>query len=391
MGSLRFTSTIPPAGFARPLGRTTRPPAGVPARVIAWVSMALGLGGCGTQVEVAPTALSEEGESCESRQECAAGLTCIDLLCLPETAAVPADRPDASAAGPAPMSATRGGLGESCTRRADCAGGLLCLEQRCLGEPAPDAMTPIGPRKGTRGESCVVSNDCELGMGCFGNRCRERSLQLPRVARECHRVECVEVDDCCRGFVPEDPMLCAELDLGCQGGARADCNLYASLCECSRLCEDAVCVASVECESDLDCGGSGVLRCFAGVCAQCALDSDCSGNAACIGGLCRRGCERNEECPLLSECDGGSCQHVGCKSDRECYFFTDSLRSRCVDSECRTPCESDSACGVYQACHEGVCVFVGCESDDECQAALRLFDQSTTDVHRAVCRAPASG
>ena len=345
---------------------------------------ALGLLGCGTKVTVAPAERGAEGESCEARVDCAQGLLCVDLVCR----AAPAAQPGTDGgAGPLAQTMVRSGAGESCTRRADCESGLRCLSNTCRLDDV-EVMVE-GPRKGTRGESCVVSNDCEVGMGCFSMTCGERSLLIPTVEMECHRVECVEEDDCCKDFVAEDPVLCADLQTGCETGARADCNLFASLCECNLVCEDSACVASVSCTNDLDCGGSGVLRCFAGRCAQCGGDSDCTGQAACVGGFCRGGCERNEQCPLLSECRRHQCEHVGCRSDRDCLFVTGSPRSRCVERQCRTPCETDRACAsAFDACVDGLCAFVGCEHDYECRAALGLFGLPAGGSQRAVCRAP---
>jgi hypothetical protein len=227
-------------------------------------------------------------------------------------------------------------------------------------------------------------------MGCIAGVCRTRELLVSQLPNECHRVECVEEGDCCKDFRPDDPLLCDELDQGCEAGVQSDCNLYASVCTCSRVCDDAVCVADVPCASDLDCGGSGVLRCFAGKCAQCATDSDCSGVAGCVSGLCRSGCERNEECPIFSVCEAHRCKHVGCQSDRDCFLQSGSARSRCVENACRTPCESDVACPLaFHGCVEGFCNFVGCESSEECRSVLGLAEESVSDPGRAVCRAPA--
>ncbi len=354
------------------------------------VLAALAAVACGTRLTVVPNERSAAGESCDAQDDCATGLQCVDLVCrMPGTPSAGTAGGGGGGGGGAPASsATKSGLGESCNRRLDCMPGLLCLERACRAGDTPDAMQ--GPRKGGRGESCVASNDCQLGMGCVGASCRDRVLLVPRVANECHRVECVAADDCCKDFRPSDLQLCEELDQSCQAGVRSDCDLHASVCTCRQVCEDAICVAQVECASDLDCGGSGVLRCFAGKCAQCAADSDCNGVAACVSGLCRAGCNRNEECPLLSECKEHRCEHVGCRSDRECFFESGSPRSQCVERECRTPCESDVACThPFSGCREGFCMFVGCDTDEECRGVLQLFDQPVGNPARAACRPPA--
>jgi hypothetical protein len=339
---------------------------------------------CGTQVSVERARLSAAGESCEAQPDCERGLACVDLVC--RTAQTPAAADGGTGVAPPPPPA-RSGPGESCARRADCAGGLPCIERICqrTAEPAPID----GPRKGERGESCVASNDCQRGMGCVGAVCRDRDLVVPYLVDECQRVECVEKDDCCKDFRPESAMLCDELDESCKAGVQSDCNLHVNLCTCSRTCEDSVCVASVECKNDLDCGGSGVLRCFAGKCAQCANDGDCTGSSACVGGLCRGGCERNEECPIFYACNRHQCEYAGCQSDRDCFFESGSPRSKCVDHTCRTRCENDLVCPLpFHACVEDYCAFVGCEDDDQCRAALELERQPPGDPVRAVCRAP---
>lgn len=342
--------------------------------------------GCYSKVKVEKLLLGTQGESCEAQADCEEGLACVDLVCRPAQA--PAPTPDDGGAAPMMTRSLRSGHGESCSRHADCESGLLCVERTCRTDAMPPPMD--GPRKGGRGESCVASNDCERGMGCVSDVCRERHRLVSHEVDECHRVECVADDDCCKDFRPEDPALCTELKSSCADGVQSDCNLYASLCNCSRACDDSVCVASVTCKNDLDCGGSGVLRCFAGKCAQCANDGDCSGGAACLGGLCHSGCERNEECALFEVCEAHQCKYVGCQSDRDCFFESGSARSKCVSHTCRTPCEEDIGCPqAFHACVDGYCAFVGCEDDEQCRAVLMLANEPTSDPGRAVCRPPA--
>ena len=345
------------------------------------------LAGCpwfGSQVSVEKARLSAAGESCEALADCEKGLSCVDLVCRNAGSAAPGDGGPMS--GPGALS-EKSGDGESCRRRADCRGGLSCITRVCRGSSVPPELE--GPRKGGRGESCVASNDCERGFGCVGAVCRERDRLVPHLTAECHRVECSEDEDCCAGFRPEAPALCGELEASCADGVQSDCNLHANLCSCSRACDDSVCVASVDCKNDLDCGGSGVLRCFAGKCAQCSNDGDCSGGAACLGGLCHSGCERNEECPIFDVCESHQCKYVGCQSDRDCFFESGSARSKCVDHTCRTPCEQDLTCPQpFHACVDDYCAFVGCDDDEQCRAVLQLANEPVSDPGRAVCRAP---
>lgn len=336
---------------------------------------------CGQQIEVAESRLGAVGESCEARSDCASDLHCVDRLCVSEAPVqLQGD------AGQAPPVEVRNGLGQRCFRRADCQAELSCIAQRCT--EGGDAISLLGPQKGAIGDSCLVSNDCEVGLGCVSRACRARSLAVAPTALECHRVECQVSDDCCAGFEPEDPDLCAELDVGCQSGVAADCNLHRALCGCTMRCEDEACVAQAACESDLDCGGSGILRCIGGGCVQCVTDGDCAGSGVCQAGTCRSPCERNEECALFEACVDSRCEHVGCQSDRECQFAYDDPEGRCIDAECRSACTTDATCrGQFQRCAEGLCVFVGCESDEECRAALAA-DGTNLAVGAAMCRPP---
>jgi hypothetical protein len=254
-----------------------------------------------------------------------------------------------------------------------------------------DPMVQSGPSKGGPGESCSASSDCEITLGCVDGVCNLRQSPISELVNECFVVECTKPEDCCANFVPEDPALCLELDAACKQGVVGDCNLHANLCLCRRTCEDSSCVANVTCANDLDCGGSGVLKCFSGRCVQCAADRDCGASATCLKGFCRGGCSRNEECPVLHACQEGRCVDVGCQSDRECVFATKSPISRCEQGECMTPCESDNQCPLpLQGCVNGACAFVGCETDQECRVERGLADADPRSTEQAVCR-PASG
>lgn len=318
------------------------------------------------------------GESCTARHDCEADLICLDNRCLP--AALPATG-DADGGSEEPPD-TRGGAGESCARRADCSGGLLCVAQVCV--EAPGSTTQMKNVLGERGESCQASNDCQSGLACIMNRCVSAESTIAVQAKQCFRVQCELDEDCCKSFVA--PLNCPMWKMSCSAGDTAACTTFNAACTCSQKCQNSICMAVRKCMVDSDCTVA-TERCLSGACAQCASDADCTmPGQRCIGAVCRAGCERNEQCPLFSECKSGECSEVGCKTDRECYFASKNSLARCVDKKCATPCTSDAQCPELQVCRDTRCKFVGCESNEECRVLLNLAGVPGND--RAVCRLP---
>ena len=259
--------------------------------------------GCGTKVNVADARLSEAGESCEAQSDCAEGLACVDLVCRVSDT----QRAGSTDGGPGRRRrlwcrAARAGSARAAARRADCGDGLPCFERTCRASESPGADG--GPAQGRsrrelRGEQRLRARHglhrlrCAASATCSCPHDRERVP--PRRVRGGGRLL---PDFRARG--PD------AVRWSSTTAARPACNPTATCTRASARAAESATTRSASpastCSNDLDCGGSGVLRCFAGKCAQCASDSDCTGGAACVGGLCRAGCERNEECPIFSAC-----------------------------------------------------------------------------------------
>ncbi|MDD9940659.1 MAG: hypothetical protein OXU20_06315 [Myxococcales bacterium] len=329
-------------------------------------------------------ALGAAGESCTARADCETGLACVDNRCT-DRGASPRPNPDGGTEEAEPLPDPGGKVGESCTRRADCQAGLPCLDNVCqdpddLGD-MPDGMPPV--TRGDRGESCMARNDCNSGLACISQRCVENEFDVSVEPKQCVRVQCMEDADCCEAFRP--PVNCPMWQSQCDMGVTNSCTIFESNCICQLACQDQACVRVNRCETDLDCGGGGIVRCLDGTCTQCRAPADCPNeDDLCIAGVCRAGCERNEQCPLFHECQAGQCVEVGCTSDRQCLFSTRDPRSRCQDGQCVAPCQNDAECSDFHACEDERCVFVGCEADEECRVFLML--QNVPDSTRAVCR-----
>jgi len=320
------------------------------------------------------------GESCTRRDDCGAHLACIDNRCVAESTGDGADAGTAKVTG--------GGLSESCTRRADCQPGLACLDQVCASDLVVTPDGGVAQQRGERGETCTARNDCKTGLACVSGRCRENDYDLTVQAKECHRVECETAANCCEDFTPSSS--CASYKANCESTADPFYCQFANgpSCVCKRVCQDSLCLIDSGCTGDTDCS-FGAPYCVNKTCVACKATPDCTSagvGVECVDGQCKKPCVRNEQCAAFAACQAGKCIHVGCISDRECYFATNEPRSKCMDTECVTPCDNDSECTLpFNVCDKGQCVFVGCENNEECRVVLDVYSEEKVT---AVCRAP---
>lgn len=265
-----------------------------------------------------------------------------------------------------------------------CALGTGCSDDD--EESAPSVTRTEPARVGQRGESCRARNDCEEGLACLNNVCVLNDFNIEATAKSCEIIECTSNDDCCG----EQDGFCDELDQDCRNGNEFACEDFNQFCACNFVCNaDNLCEPTNTCESDFECGGGS---CVAGKCVECGSDEDCFGDDRCIQNSCISPCQGNNDCPYFSQCNGGTCQEVGCTTNRECIAFTGNPQASCVGSECVVPCQSDAECaGIgdgfggfnFLACVDSRCTYVGCETDEECRIYLGVgFGASET----AVCR-----
>ncbi len=321
------------------------------------------------------------GESCTRRDDCGGGLICVENRCTSEKS------DDAENDGGTER-IVGGAVGESCTRRADCQSGLACFAQICVKEAdIPQGEDGVILARGGRGETCTARNDCNADLACVAGRCRENEYPVKVEAKECFRVQCETKNDCCKNFVPSAS--CDIYKAQCDADPSSlYCSYLDQYCVCKQTCQDSQCLVDTSCSSELDCNAYNAPFCVGTKCSQCRTKDDCTlTDTDCIEGVCRKPCERNEQCPLFYGCQSGKCVDEGCKSDRECYFSTNDPRAKCVDTECVTPCDNDAECTTaFNLCEGGRCVFAGCSSHEECRVYLRL--QNVTGSDTAECRLP---
>lgn len=356
---------------------------------------------------------------------------------------------------------TRGKRGENCQARNDCEAGLACLNQICSKN---EFDVGVAVKQCDRIE-CAETSDCcgnkptEAPPQC-ANRDVVCSAQLPGcTVRTCTSdatcgtgtcrpgtcssgaIECetnAECADTCsaEGVCSRSQTIClADTDCFYNG---ATCITTNRTCDCTNpdyvpgsaictdpacddicvlRCEGERCVPDRSCEQDADCLTSGLPLCDDSRCVQCKTDEDCDteDGETCDVGVCHKPCKHNEECPLFNACDEdtGECKYVGCQSDRECVLAAagvgdgetpgpmlggeDPRLLKCLASEteagvkeCKIPCENDGSCGAQSVCNDGYCRLLGCETAEECRAYLGITNQKPTEarpfVPIAVCR-----
>jgi hypothetical protein len=178
---------------------------------------------------------------------------------------------------------------------------------------------------------------------------------------------------------------------------------------CTRVCENERCVEDNSCEDDTDCFDGERTLCEAGECVQCLVDTDCDtvldeedDEDECRLGICVTPCKGDAECPSMHSCNAGTCEFVGCQSDRECILSggapeAGDPRLAVCDVEdgvgtCKIECELDAHCQLNEVCHEGTCEYIGCENDGECKSLLNLHNWESSKefpwVPAGECREP---
>ncbi|MEO0325906.1 MAG: hypothetical protein AAF447_23350 [Myxococcota bacterium] len=218
--------------------------------------------------------------------------------------------------------------GESCDSRGDCASGLLCVMGVCNRGDFP--VTVAGGV--CESVDCLEQNDCCVFVG---------SCQSDFEACEMGDMfACDQFQtNCCEGICVEN--ICQPFCVGgtCAFGV---CNRDTNLCvECNLdedcpfggTCTGNTCVGGGGggvCSNDGDCGL--FERCDGGTCVQfpCATDRECQAatgdfQSQCIEGECFVPCSNDADCAdtvtgdfVFEVCQSGRCTPVGCETDVEC-------------------------------------------------------------------------
>ncbi len=360
--------------------------------------------------KVQPETRGKRGENCQARNDCEAGLACLNSICsknefdvdvapkqcdridCTETADCCGDKPSSAPAKCASRdklctSTIPGCAPQRCTDDATCSGGT-CLPGTCSGGALSGQCTAVEDCQNvcTAGLCSLTGAVCGVDADCLYSEYNAT-------------VSCITTNRVCDCTNPEytpGAAICSD----------PDCTDI-----CLLRCDDEQCVADRSCDEDADCTPFGLSLCSGSRCVQCERNSDCDAenDETCADGICHKPCVRNEECPLFNACDEGECVYVGCQSDRECILAAagsavespasgeDPRLAKCLPSEtekdikvCKIPCENDGSCGAQSICQSGFCRFIGCQTDEECRAYLGLQSLMPTVarpfVPTAVCR-----
>lgn len=379
--------------------------------------MALAFTGCSSDKAqlVQPETRGKRGEKCQARNDCEAGLACLNGVCakndfgltvLPKQCDRVECETDVDCCGDKPQTAPA----KCSARAATCDTPTIpgCVPTTCTSDTTCMGGTCNKGSCSLVGGTCTSDTACKDTCDTTNNTCT-LSLGVCAVDTDCLYYAYNATNTCqnrtcnCQNpqYNPVDP-ICAD----------PDCKNV-----CLLRCDAELCVKDNSCKVDTDCLSVGLKVCDAGHCAECTADSDCdtTNMETCSKGVCKKPCTKNEECPIFDECQSGDCVYVGCKSDRECILSAsgstpvngvgtnigsseDARLLKCLPSEadptistCKIPCENDGSCGSeFEVCDQGYCKFIGCDTDEECRAYLGLQNQMTTDakpfVTKAVCR-----
>lgn len=376
-------------------------------------------GRCDNATRKCVTELLPEGETCANHNDCESGVC------------VPGDFGNSCSAMPGTKA-----LGEACTDVTECAGECV----GCRAKSATDTATTC-QMLGAEGEYCSDWNDCVYDLGCTSNKCTTVGA-----GQKCYGPSqgVCEADMVCAPVTD-----CAALTSASACGAKSDCQWDAENDECVTVQGECValptsgpCAAGGYCGEGTYCAGDNNCTPFAQKDQTCSADGatapPCGPLLRCEGGICKPGCEVNEDCgtnefcsfgagdsygqcvPMTTSCeDSSSCdsskwcetpdavcaQHgnaTACATDSRCVFGTEGYCDGGFD--CST-LASSTACGANADCqwgNSGNCDYtVDCEAvtvqgtctstpgcawvDGACDTTCASFDTSATCTGSGVC------
>jgi hypothetical protein len=354
-----------------------------------------GTAGAPSRKPVARIKRGRLGIGCSVKNDCEAGLSCIQGVCQPSSfelsptgkecvqidctepadccGNLPMEVPEKCRARPSTcLQKLPGCVEKACTRSADCAGGGVCA-----------------------GQCAVSAGECRGNVDCLANKCVEGTCSLNFTV--CQSDADCAANTCAGGTCTCDNPNYSPLSPVCQDPDCAD--------KCFWSCEDSRCVIPTSCGTSDDCFGSKP-QCVDGTCVECSISTDCSFDKICVAGSCETSCQDDTQCGLFEACQVGECTYVGCRSNRECTLIPDVrslalapgvdprlLRCHTADGvgRCIIPCQTDAQCGRTEVCSGGLCQYIGCDSSDQCATILGVHEQGSSSeqpwIGSVECRA----
>ena len=317
-------------------------------------------------------------------------LLCVTPACTEEVSS-----------GAAAEETVKGTGGHSCQTDNDCAEGLACIDEVCdlvdfgLTDSANECklVTCTVPSDccATPNAACDAwKQACDLGESAscdnynfYANNCVCNESLLECTDFQCVVNQCLTSTDCCQDEPPE----CAQLQANCDLGDTVSCALLddpatgccdptAWTCTVNKTCSPA-------CQDDLACIGYGV--CDFGVCVECRDGDDCPSGETCSSGGGVSACATDSDCAAFHQCAAGECVESGCITDSECVALLKDVQAVCTETRCVLPCATDADCDEpsdfgFQVCFQGLCKVLGCQTDQECRLRYGVTPSSNYDA-----------
>ena len=240
----------------------------------------------------------------------------------------------------APAEPNLGFKGESCEQRANCAAGLACVNKVCV-------AGTIGVKQTVK--ECVVI-ECSANLDCCPpldsgmlDQCNQWQQDCTQFNDQtsCDQYNQYCTDARCNGWTCDTASSQCQYTQTCTDNSQCPTNVCNNgLCaECvdntqcgtGNICSNGKC--EVSCNLDSDCPSFN--RCQNNVCVEgkCNTDRECKAAtrnalATCKSGECVEPCQSDLECAdpenwNFHACVKGQCVYVGCDSDKECQYYFD--------------------------------------------------------------------
>ncbi len=320
-------------------------------RTLAFLSV-LSLAACGENIALPDGGGDGDGGQCAvictTDVDCCQGEECVDGVCVvadacPSGCNFECDKAGGQVCNRTTKKCVSGAPPANCIDDCDCFSGEVCSGGVCV---------PVGGDL----EGCISDDDCSEGEVCVNGRCRPESCET---REDCAGEVCLVCKD----------GLCVEPAAVCHGDEECCVGYFCNFSECA--------LEDTGCQSDSDCPIPGQVcvddRCIGAGCTpeDCATGQWCDSEA----GLCRPGCDYNDDCMAPETCDYANhvCGQADCCGGvcTPGSQYCDPVSCRCVDVD---GCQGDGDCPPNYTCRlaDGTCVC----TDAACSAGSHCDDQS---------------
>ncbi len=300
-------------------------------------------------------ALSPNGTTCNTGDECASGF-CVDGVCC-NTSCTSACQACTTAKKGSGLNGLCGSIATGTDPDDECSGATVCAPGGC---------------KLPNGEACVSGLACQTGF-CVDGVCCDAACNTTCLA-------CIGSK---KGGGPDG--VCGDIPAGTDpdeecGGPTACTGAGA----CALLAEGTACTLSAECQSNFCVDGVCCNSACTGTCQACTATKKGSGVTGQCGNIASP-TDPDNECAGAASCNGtGACalspNGAACASSAECTsgFCADGV---CCNSGCTSTCQACSALKKGQG-SDGTCgsILLGTDPDSECAGAANCSGSTSCSL-----------